>query len=854
MRAELWAALPGSGTREAGLLSRQRAAAGRCYRGGKRRHLFFSRAEGKMESLPGGERERSRVMDDEDDRRLLDILGDVDALNDYLHGSNSKSIEEDDVTNAAYGSDGSFFASDTAGSNTGLKDGSSSMGEFGEDSAGASLQLSSSLSFIEDELGPEASPGGVDLGGEDQPFDILQKSLMEADITEQTLAQEALLDSQPAPTLVQAPVPFPSQLVSGGYGGGVGGRGHDGHSCLPRWPVPAGGVPAAQRLRPTHPGVGLVRDGRRGDDSEQPGENSSDCAEAGGAGSCSRDCNGGAGGTQTLVRPIQPKPLQAGAQTVYSLGLQAPPSTMGNVVNANTATPGGQYTANGSIVVQPPLEQQQAQAQTNITPGQFLLPGSLALTPAPANTIHNGPDNSNTLITSQNAVQIVAGQNFTAQPGGQLILNQGVVGGSQVGGGVTQSWTGVSCATSAPVQTSCAPGRLTLVGTATTGIGGQGQVTASPVQRLLVTQTQNCTSLSPLPGTVTQEQDYRQNSSSPALKQDRQVQLSSVHGCFVLCTISLSHDNRDSRFNAKLSDQCSEETCPSTAYKRRNDHPTAVEEGSHRSSDPRSSPIHFDRRRICKDSLDHSPIPIETRLLPYHVYQGAPPSWDEFSQVDEEFEAVASQVLRRTQVMVNKYRRLLMVEAERSSPSSEMVMIDRTFNQEERSNLTQDKRMVLVDPDSFLEDFCCGIKSKLFQDPLPSQSSSSSSWDQSDRGSTEPPYRTDSQPGYGDPGGGGAAGAADKLRPPHLENMSILELKRSQQHYGPSGAANNSLTAASSYPQGNRSPFTATSGGQTHYQVSSHPIQPQYPPQLTSPAPPDTDSALEAAVNSILEC
>lgn len=94
--------------------------------------------------------------------------------------------------------------------------------------------------------------------------------------------------------------------------------------------------------------------------------------------------------------------------------------------------------------------------------------------------------------------------------------------------------------------------------------------------------------------------------------------------------------------------------------------------------------------------------------------------------VDEEFEAVATQVLKRTQAMVNKYRRLLMVEAEvrayhtvpciacfdthsvnkmaalsclqRSNPSSEMVMIDRTFNQEERSNLTQDKRMVLVDP------------------------------------------------------------------------------------------------------------------------------------------------------------
>lgn len=399
-----------------------------------------------------------------------------------------------------------------AGSNSGLKDGSSTMGEFGEDSTGAGLQLSSSLSFIEDELGSGNSPGGVDLGGEDQPFDILQKSLMEADITEQTLAQEALLDSQPAPTLVQAPVPFPSQLVSGGYGGGVvttataafptgqflqgvsqlpngsaqhiqvlGSFGAGGGvmtlSSLERTPqlvirpgAPVGGATGGQVFAPTQGQVGLPF-------KNIPLQNII--------------IQRGPGGTQTLVRPIQPKPLQAGAQTVYSLGLQ--PTTMANVVN--TASPGGQYTANGSIVV----EQQQAQAQTNIPPGQFLLPSSLALTPA-----HNGPADPNALITSQNAVQIVAGQNFTAPPGGQLILNQGVVSRSQVG--VTQTWTGVSCANPAPVQT---PGRLTLVGPATAGIGGQGQVSASPVQRLLVTQTQNCTSLSPLAGTVTQE-DYRQ--------------------------------------------------------------------------------------------------------------------------------------------------------------------------------------------------------------------------------------------------------------------------------------------------------------------------------------------------------
>ncbi|XP_023287070.1 BRD4-interacting chromatin-remodeling complex-associated protein-like isoform X1 [Seriola lalandi dorsalis] len=812
-------------------------------------------------SVPVSLHNLSGVMDDEDDRRLLDILGDVDALNDYLHGSNSKSIEEDDVTNAAYGSDGSFFASDTAGSNSGLKDGSSSMGEFGDDSAGAGLQLSSSLSFIEDELGTGNSPGGVDLGGEDQPFDILQKSLLEADITEQTLAQEALLDSQPAPTLVQAPVPFPSQLVSGGYGGGVGvvttataafptGQFLQGVSQLPNGSAPhiqvlgsfgaGGSVMTLSSLERTpqivlRPGAPVAAPGpTTGGQVFAPTQ-----GQVGQVGLPFKNIplqniiiQRGPGGTQTLVRPIQPKPLQAGAQTVYSVGLQPTPTTMANVVNANTATPGGQYTANGSIVVQPPLEQQQAQAQTNIPPGQFLLPTSLALTPG--STIHNGPadPNSNALITSQNAVQIVAGQNFPTPQRGQLILNQGVVSGSQVGGGVTQTWTGVSCASSAPVQTSCAPGRLTLVGPATVGIGGQAQVSASPVQRLLVTQTQNCTSLSPLPGTVTQEQEYRQN-SSPALKQ---TQLSNIHAMKTM--------TQDSTLNSQVS-----------AQKR-----------------PALPPITREGMILQQLARDHAGVQTPDRcqfasindalqrLLPYHVFQGAPPSQDEFSQVDEEFEAVATQVLKRSQAMVNKYRRLLMVEAERSSPSSEMVMIDRTFNQEERSNLTQDKRMILVDPDSFLEDFCCGMKSKLFQDPSPSQSSCS--WNQSDRGSTEPPYRTDSQPGYGDPGGGGAvgAGAADRLHPPHLqENKSVLELKRSQQRYGPSSASNNSLTAANSYPPtGNPPSFTAASGGQTHYQgshhVSSHPIQPQYPPRLTSPPHPDTDSALEAAVNSILEC
>uniref|UniRef100_A0A674NDW7 BICRA like chromatin remodeling complex associated protein n=1 Tax=Takifugu rubripes TaxID=31033 RepID=A0A674NDW7_TAKRU len=631
-------------------------------------------------------------MDDEDDRHLLDILGDVDALNDFLHGNTGKSIEEDDLANAAYGSDpGSFFASDTTISSVGLKDGSSSEGVFGEDSTEVGLQLPSSLSFIEDELGPGSSPGGVDLGGDDQPFDILQKSLLEADITEQTLAQEALLESQPAPTLVQAPAPFPSQLASGGYGGGVsvvttagaaaaafpGGQLLQGVSPLPNGsaqhiqvlgsfgtgagvmtlsslerpsqivlkpgaPVPAAGAPAAvQGFTPAQGPVGQVGLPFK----NIPLQNII--------------IQRSPGGTQTLVRPIQPKPLQAGPQAVYSFGLH-PSTTVSNVVN--TVAPGGQYAANGSVLLHPPLEQQQV--QPGVTPGQFLL--------APPGAAHSA--DSSTLVPAPGAVQIVAGQNFTAPQGGQLILNQGVMAGNQVGGAVPQTWTGVSSTSSTPVQTSCAPARLTLVGQA---------VPASPVQRLLVTQNQNCTSLSSLPGAVKQEQDYRQNSSTGVFKQ----QLNNIH---------------DSTLHPQASVQKRPAPQPLTKggmilQQLQKDHVGA------------QAP---DRRRFSSfdDALQ--------RLLPYHVFQGPPPS-QEFSLVDEEFEDVAAQVLNRTCAMVNKYRRLLMVEAERSSPSSEMVMIERTFNTEERRKLTQDKRLVLVDPDSFLEDFCCGMKSKLFQDPPP---------------------------------------------------------------------------------------------------------------------------------------
>ncbi|XP_038668577.1 BRD4-interacting chromatin-remodeling complex-associated protein-like isoform X5 [Scyliorhinus canicula] len=95
------------------------------------------------------------------------------------------------------------------------------------------------------------------------------------------------------------------------------------------------------------------------------------------------------------------------------------------------------------------------------------------------------------------------------------------------------------------------------------------------------------------------------------------------------------------------------------------------------------------------------------RLLPYHVFQGNLPSQEEFQKVDNEFETVSVQLLKRTQMMLSKYRRLLLDDAMRVNPSAEMVMIDRVFNQDEKATLIQDKRFSLENSDGYLANFCC---------------------------------------------------------------------------------------------------------------------------------------------------
>ncbi|XP_060639760.2 BRD4-interacting chromatin-remodeling complex-associated protein-like isoform X5 [Anolis sagrei] len=116
------------------------------------------------------------------------------------------------------------------------------------------------------------------------------------------------------------------------------------------------------------------------------------------------------------------------------------------------------------------------------------------------------------------------------------------------------------------------------------------------------------------------------------------------------------------------------------------------------------------------------------RLLPYHVYQGTLPSPHDYRKVDEEFEMVSTQLLRRTQAMLNKYRLLLLEESRRVSPSAEMVMIDRMFIQEEKTTLTLDKQLAKEKPDEYVSSSSRSqsFASSLAQGSLPSNVTSAS--------------------------------------------------------------------------------------------------------------------------------
>ncbi|XP_064867316.1 LOW QUALITY PROTEIN: BRD4-interacting chromatin-remodeling complex-associated protein-like [Oncorhynchus nerka] len=107
-----------------------------------------------------------------------------------------------------------------------------------------------------------------------------------------------------------------------------------------------------------------------------------------------------------------------------------------------------------------------------------------------------------------------------------------------------------------------------------------------------------------------------------------------------------------------------------------------------------------------------------TRLVPYHLYQGTATPPHDYHRVDDEFERVSSQLLKRTQAMLDKYRHLLFEESTRLGPSAEMVMMDRMFIQEEKISLGQDRILARDRPgNKSLYNIHTGHSGK-FSDPL----------------------------------------------------------------------------------------------------------------------------------------
>ncbi|TSK14788.1 BRD4-interacting chromatin-remodeling complex-associated protein-like [Bagarius yarrelli] len=834
-------------------------------------------------------------MDDEDDRRLLDFIGDVQALNDYLHGPNSKSIEEDDLTNAAYESASSFFSNDTGGSDEGLKNAHDHLEEFGE--AGES-GLSSSLQFIEDELQRGVSPSDeVDLGSEDQPFDILQKSLLEADITEQTLAEEALLDSQPA--LCSATASFSQQLVTGGLGN-VSGTGLVAPMPLtgaqpqaffqqvPQLPLPngpTGQIQLLSSLNGSTPSMMTIKSLERPQILLRPAGNSLMGSAGQGTafvpsapGQVSVPFNKGpiqlqniiiqrGPVQQSLVRPIQPKALQTSGQTVYNisnLGIQPSTTTIANPANTIAYTTNGSpqttqqvkvVSQGTSIVVHSPFGQQgQSQVQASLPQGQFLLPsggsvhglqsvnGQVLQTNSQVGDPSLTSTTTYSILTNQNtAVQIIGGQNFAT--GGQMVVNQGMVGAGQIGqasptgvmqvaqrpGVTAKVWTSNSSSAPTAVQALQAPNPLTMVNSTGQTLQTHLQISVSPGQRLLVPVTQNNTNSlhTAVQETQFEKQQLHFNQDSTLPKQKAQTQLANLLGTKGVKTSA----NQESPFltTSKRPENQQLSRGGMVLEQLRRNHAKVMF--------PERTPF-----TSLNDVID--------RLLPYHVFQGEPPHEEDFAMVDEEFEAVSTQVLMRTQSMVNKYRRLLMVEAERSSPSSEIVMIDRTFNQEERNNLTQDKRTVLVDPDGFLEEFCCGPKKLAANsgamdtdghEDIPSFMDTSPSQDtpqiQGYRERTEcdrkPNYRTEACSASEDPGGGAHADTFSKTDLDMKKKKSSIISSSSQHHQNFHPAHYSTSPSQSQHTSGHFYPSEQLQSFERgHVQQS------------------DTDSVLEAAVNS----
>ncbi|XP_023997913.2 BRD4-interacting chromatin-remodeling complex-associated protein, partial [Salvelinus sp. IW2-2015] len=167
-------------------------------------------------------------MDDEDGRCLLDVICDPEALNDFLHGSEIH-LDTDDLLDGSNDPSSSFFSS--VGCH--VPEGPPPVQLSSNEQQGLP-RVSVDLDFLEDDVilgGSPGDDGSNGIGGNAMvPCDILQQSLAEANITEQSLQEaEAELDlgsfdlTMPGLTQVVQTLPCTDSLTGpGGTAVGVG--------------------------------------------------------------------------------------------------------------------------------------------------------------------------------------------------------------------------------------------------------------------------------------------------------------------------------------------------------------------------------------------------------------------------------------------------------------------------------------------------------------------------------------------------------------------------------------------------------------------------------------------------------
>ncbi|XP_064634186.1 uncharacterized protein LOC135492033 isoform X2 [Lineus longissimus] len=90
------------------------------------------------------------------------------------------------------------------------------------------------------------------------------------------------------------------------------------------------------------------------------------------------------------------------------------------------------------------------------------------------------------------------------------------------------------------------------------------------------------------------------------------------------------------------------------------------------------------------------------RLLRYHVYHEKESPRFIRQKEEANFEDYVSDILQKRRKMLDCYQMLLLDESMRPQPTSELVMMERMFLQEEREQLANDRRRSKEDPDNFI--------------------------------------------------------------------------------------------------------------------------------------------------------